>query len=202
MIGSPGYPTCWNLTLTLAILVGTTISVAQELVPGQGTQLKVVGDTFEDVSWEDLGAMRKYGIRDDFVTKMYEIWNQTLIEWSKCGVSPSEIQKPSYSLLFWVQFLLMYHPEFCIFDILVIAEAYVQRMRLYEAFKEENTYEPRYMREDIDNWLAYRPYESSEKLQAYELAITAKRIRPLRTPWLDQVFCRDAILIDSAYHRK
>ena len=52
MIGSPGYPTCWNLTLTLAILVGTTISVAQELVPGQGTQLKVVGDTFEDVSWE------------------------------------------------------------------------------------------------------------------------------------------------------
>ena len=147
---------------------------------------------FEDVSWEDLDAMRKYGIRDDFVTKMYEIWNQTLIEWSKCGVSPGEIQKPSYSLLFWVQFLLMYHPEFCIFDILVIAEAYVQRMRLYEAFKEENTYEPRYMREDIDNWLAYRPYESAEKLKAYEFAITTKKVRPLRTPWLDQVFCRDA----------
>ena len=52
MIGSPGYPTCWKLTLTLAILVGTTLSVAQELVPGQGTQLKVVGDTFEDVSWK------------------------------------------------------------------------------------------------------------------------------------------------------
>ena len=146
---------------------------------------------FEDVCWEDLEAMRKYGIRDDFVTKLYRIWNKILIEWAKCGLEPDKIQKPSYSLLFWGQFLLMYYPHLSIFDIAVIAEGYVQRMRLYEAFKEDNNYEPRYMREDIDNWLAYRPYESSKKLQAYEFAITAKRIRPLRTPWLDQVFCRD-----------
>ena len=110
---------------------------------------------FEDVCWEDLEAMRKYGIRDDFVTKLYRIWNKILIEWAKCGLEPDKIQKPSYSLLFWGQFLLMYYPHLSIFDIAVIAEAYVQRMRLYEAFKEDNNYEPRYMREDIDNWLAY-----------------------------------------------
>ena len=52
MIGSPGYPTRWNLMLTLGMFVSTTIAGADELVPGRGTQLKAVGDTFEDASWE------------------------------------------------------------------------------------------------------------------------------------------------------
>ena len=149
---------------------------------------------FEDACWEDLSAMKNYGIRDDFGVKLYEIWNKVLVEWAKCGIKPDQIQKPSYSLLFWAQFLLMYHPSLSIFDIAVISEEYVHRMKLFEAFKEEKSYEPGFLRDDIDFWLAYRPYEGSEKLKDYEYAISTKKITPLRTPWLDQVFRRDVDL--------
>ena len=59
MIGNPGYLTCWNLVLTLGISVSATVAAAQQLVPGQGTQLKTVGDTFEDASWQYVHNLPK-----------------------------------------------------------------------------------------------------------------------------------------------